>query len=619
MPYFITKESEECAGWAVVTVYEGQTNVVGCHLLKQDAIDQMVAVSEEEGIEPGGNLDEIEESVEDDTEAGYMEDDEEEKASGNVVRLASAPKWVTFSGNQVTLDAAGAAATRTITGIAVPYNVTATVTDGTRVMFKQGSLPVDGKAPKLFMYHDASMPVGLVTERVDTADGMLFTAKVSKTAAGNDALELAKDGVIDSVSVGVNPTEYDMTDDGTMVVTAGEWIELSLVPVPAFAGATITDVAASAATTPDTNPSASSTQETSVVEAEKSVEIEAATQTAPIPAQPKRKFDLPTPGEYLAAMHIGGETFRNVAAAARDYQASKQTALQAAAGDVLSSDTPGLLNVTVLGPVFADLNYIRPVVAAVGSRAMPDGGAQKTFIRPTWTTHPSVAAQSPELSGASATTPVIASNVVTKTTLAGQVTLSVQDIDFTSPGAMEIILQDLVGQYMLASDNVAADAIVAGAQASGATWTVSSTDPSSLFNALYTAAYNILVDTNFLPDHCFVDPNVWLYLGKQLDADKRAVFPYAGAAGLMGVNAAGTANITQLNTFNPFGLNLVADRNFAASTMVVARGTAIEFYEQIKGVMSVEVPATLGRTFSYYGYVATFIADADQVQSILIA
>ena len=63
MPYFITKESEECAGWAVVTVYEGQTNVVGCHLLKQDAIDQMVAVSEEEGIEPGGNLDEIEESV----------------------------------------------------------------------------------------------------------------------------------------------------------------------------------------------------------------------------------------------------------------------------------------------------------------------------------------------------------------------------------------------------------------------------------------------------------------------------------------------------------------------------------------------------------------------------
>ncbi len=112
---------------------------------------------------------------------------------------------------------------------------------------------------------------------------------------------------------------------------------------------------------------------------------------------------------------------------------------------------------------------------------------------------------------------------------------------------------------------------------------------------------------------------MWELLGRQLDADKRNVFPYVGAAGLMGVNAAGSANVTQMNTFNPFGLNLVADRNFAANTMVVARGTACEFYEQVRGLMSVEVPGTLGRTFSYYGYVATFIADADQVQSIALA
>ena len=273
----------------------------------------------------------------------------------------------------------------------------------------------------------------------------------------------------------------------------------------------------------------------------------------------------------------------------------------------------------VLGPVFEDLNYIRPVVAAIGARAMPDGGNSKTFIRPTWTTHPSVAAQSPELAAVSATTPVIASNVVTKTTLAGQVTLSVQDVDFTSPGAMEIILRDLAGQYMLKSDDVAADAIVAGAEASGSTWTVSQTDPSTLITALYGAAVNILKDTNFLPDHIFVAPNVWELLGRQLDVDKRPVFPYTGAAGLMGVNAIGTGGVTQANLFNPFGLNLVADRNFAANTMIVAKGSAIEFYEQVRGILSVEVPGTLGRTFSYYGYVSTFIADADQVQSIALA
>jgi hypothetical protein len=432
---------------------------------------------------------------------------------------------------------------------------------------------------------------------------------------------------LDSVSVGVNPTKFSYDDEGTMIVQAADWLELSLVPIPAFAGAEIQEVYASAENVvlasqeePDTEPTEPTVEETQVDAVQPEAVVEAAAiPTAPIPAQPKRKFALPTPGEYMAAMHIGGDTFANVNAAAKDFMLANQSALQAAAGDVLTTDTPGLLPVPVLGPVFEDLNYIRPVVAAVGARAMPDGGQSKTWIRPTWTTHTSVAAQGSELGAASATTPVIASNVVTKTTLAGQVTLSVQDIDFTSPAALEIILRDLAGQYMLASDNVAADAITAGATASGATWTVTANDPSTLISAIYTSAYNILLATNFLPDHIFVAPGTWQALGAQLDADERPVFPYVGAAGLMGVNAMGAANVTVANTFNPFGLNLVADRNFAAGTMVVARGQAIEFYEQVRGIMSVEVPSTLGRTFSYYGYVSTFIADSTQVQSITVA
>jgi HK97 family phage prohead protease len=528
---------------------------------------------------------------------------------------------IKLNAQAVTIDAAaGDTPSRTITGVAVPYGETATVSDGTQVRFEKGALPVEGKAPKLFMYHDSSMPVGLVTERVDTDEGMMFSARISATVAGDEALTLALDGVLDSVSVGVNPTKFSYDDEGIMIVTEAEWLELSLVPIPAFAGAVIEKVLASAQE-PDTDPTPEQVEETETVDAvQPEAVVEAATPTAPIPAQPKRKFALPTPGEYMAAMHIGGTTFANVNAAVRDFVASNQSALQAAAGDVLTTDTPGLLPVPVLGPVFEDLNYIRPVVAAVGARAMPDGGQSKTWIRPTWTTHVSVASQGTELSGVSATTPVIASNVITKTTLAGQVTLSVQDIDFTSPAALEIILRDLAGQYMLASDNIAADAIVAGGdQVAAGTWTVTAGDPSTLISAVYAAAFEILVATNFLPDHMFVSPDVWRKLGAQLDGEERPVFPYTAASGLMGVNAMGSANITVANTFNPFGLNLVADRNFANNTLIVARGAAIEFYEQVRGIMSVEVPSTLGRTFSYYGYVSTFIADPDMVQGIAIA
>jgi HK97 family phage prohead protease len=523
-----------------------------------------------------------------------------------------------------TVDAAiGDAPKRTISGTAVPYNVPATVSDGTAVIFRPGSLPVEGKAPRLFMYHDASQPVGVVTERVDTDQGMMFSAKISATTLGNDALVMALDGTIDQVSVGVNPTKFSYDEEGTMIIESADWMELSLVPIGAFGdAANITKVAASIHQEPEEvvlNEEVTPVEEKPEMSEATETAVEATIPTAPIFAQAKRKFDLPTPGEYLAAMHIGGETFRNVAAAAREFAISKQTALQAAAGDVLTTDTPGLLPVPVLGPVFQDLNFIRPVVNAIGARAMPNGGASKTFIRPTITTHTSVATQSSELAATSATTMVIASNTVTKTTLAGQVTLSVQDVDFTDPASLQIILNDLIGEYLIASDNVAADAITSGASASGSTWTFNSTDPSTLFAALYDAATDILIATNFLPDHIFVSPNVWKLLGQQLDGDKRSVFPYTAAAGLMGVNAPGTANITERNTFNPFGLNLVADNNFATNTMVVARGTAIEFYEQVRGLMSVELPSTLGRNFSYAGYVSTFIADADQVKSIIVS
>jgi HK97 family phage prohead protease len=523
-----------------------------------------------------------------------------------------------------TLDAAaGDMPRRTISGTAVPYNVEAVVSDGTSVIFRPGSLPVEGKAPRLFMYHDASQPVGIVTERVDTDQGMMFSAKISATSLGNDALVMAADGTIDQVSVGVNPTKFSYDEEGTMIIEAADWMELSLVPIGAFGdAANITKVAASIHQEPEEvvlNEEVTPVEEKPEMSEVTETAVEATIPTAPIFAQAKRVFDLPTPGEYLAAMHIGGETFRNVAAAAGDYMTSKQTALQAAAGDIVTTDTPGLIPTPVLGPVFQDLNFIRPVVNAIGARAMPNGGASKTFIRPTITTHTSVAAQSSELAAVSATTMVIAANTVSKTTLSGQVTLSIQDVDFTDPASLQIVLNDLIGEYLIASDNVAADAITAGATASGATWAVTAGDPSSLISAIYTSAYNILLNTNFLPDHIFVAPGVWQALGAQLDADNRPVFPYVGAAGLMGVNGMGAANITVANTFNPFGLNLVADRNFAAGTMVVARKQAIEFYEQIRGLMSVELPSTLGRNFSYAGYVSTFIADATQVQSIIVS
>ena len=51
MPYFVSNENADCSGWAVE---KEDGEVMGCHRTRQEAIDQMVALSLAEDIEPGG-------------------------------------------------------------------------------------------------------------------------------------------------------------------------------------------------------------------------------------------------------------------------------------------------------------------------------------------------------------------------------------------------------------------------------------------------------------------------------------------------------------------------------------------------------------------------------------
>jgi HK97 family phage prohead protease len=57
MPYYISNEMSDCAGWATIKADtpDATPETIGCHQNKQDAIDQMVAVSLSEELEPMGD------------------------------------------------------------------------------------------------------------------------------------------------------------------------------------------------------------------------------------------------------------------------------------------------------------------------------------------------------------------------------------------------------------------------------------------------------------------------------------------------------------------------------------------------------------------------------------
>jgi hypothetical protein len=499
---------------------------------------------------------------------------------------------------ELTLDAAGpdGMPRRTLAGLALPYNVQATVSDGTKVMFMPGSLDAGGKMPKLYLGHDATQAVGLVTSMVDTPGGMMYEARISETALGNEALVLAADGVLDAVSVGVNPTKFSYDAEGVMIIEAAQWQELSLVPFGAFAGASVDRVAASIHQQPDEvelNSEQEPVEENNEMSnpVETPAVIEAAPMAQPLYAQP-RNFKLPTASEFIAATLQGGGVL-----------AEMNARIQAAAPNITTADTPGILPEIITGTVYDGLNPIRPFVSAIGAKAMPQSGA--TFRRPVITVRPTVTQQpTGQLNPLDPSTVTVANNNVNKLTFGTYVTMSEQDLDWTDPASINIVLNQLAIAYGQATDNYAVDTCHAAITQTSAV--ADTSDPEDWIAAIYEGARQISANSNYLPTHMVVTPGTWAALGSLVDSTKRPVFPQIGA-----MNAPGELSANSWNG-NPLGLVLVVDKNTPGSFMGHAAGPAagFEFYEQQKGAISVDVPSTLGRTIAYRGYAAAFMADA---------
>jgi HK97 family phage prohead protease len=483
-----------------------------------------------------------------------------------------------------------------LAGLALPYNVEATVSDGTKVMFLPGSLNAGGKMPKLYLGHDSTQAVGLVTAMVDTPGGMMYEARISETSLGNEALVLAMDKVLDAVSVGVLPQKFSYDENGTMVIAEASWQELSLVPFGAFAGASVDRVAASIHQE-ETEVVLNSEQEPveEINEMSQPVEAPAVIEAAPM-AQPlyaqARNFKLPTAGEFIAATIQGGSVI-----------AEMNARIQAAAPNVTTSDTLGILPEIITGSVYDGLNPIRPFVTAIGTRAMPQSGA--TFRRPKITVRPVVTQQpTGELNPLDPSTVTVANNDISKLTFGTYVTMSEQDLDWTDPASINIVLNQLAIAYGQATDNYAVDTCHAAISQTASV--ADTSDPADWIAAIYDGARQISASSNYLPTHMVVTPATWAALGALVDSTGRPVFPQIGA-----MNAPGELSAASWNG-NPLGLVLVVDKNAPGSFMGHAAGPAagFEFYEQQKGAISVDVPSTLGRTIAYRGYAAAFMADA---------
>lgn len=498
------------------------------------------------------------------------------------------------------VDAAqGETPRRSISGVAVIYGVEATVSDGTRVKFLDGSLPLDGPNPKLFLYHDSSQPVGLVTERTQVENSVLFTAKLSETTLASEALVLAMDSVLDAVSVGINPTKFRYSKDGVMEIQSADWFELSMVPHGAVAGAVINQVAASIPEDEDIhenetelvlNELENSQGENEMSETVETPAVIEASTIAPLFAQPKQAFKMPSAAEYISAFMQGGSV-----------AAEMNAKIQAAAPDVntLGGSLDGVLPLPIVQPVYNNFRGLRPLIDAVGPKAMPQGG--KVFIRPKVTTHTSIGGPETESATITDGTFVISDEQVTKRIFGGYVSVSEASIDWTQPEVLSLLLDDMARIYANQTDEYACQQFQAGVSQTATLADDTSAADWAAF--VYEAATDILVNSNGnLPNALMVSPNYFQALGTLTDDQGRPLFPQVGP-----MNAFGSMNPASVES-SAFGLRLVVDRNLV-NQVYVGNTDGFEVFEQAKGAISIDTPSTLSRTVAFRGYLATLMID----------
>lgn len=140
---------------------------------------------------------------------------------------------------------------RTVAGIVVPFDRTAVVSDGGpsyREAFQRGAftktIAERGDRVKLLSHHNSrTNPLGRATMLREDAAGLYGEFRVAATQAGDEALELLRDGALDSFSVGFAPRQH-VKRDGVTWRTEVALREASLVTFPAYEDARVETVRA---------------------------------------------------------------------------------------------------------------------------------------------------------------------------------------------------------------------------------------------------------------------------------------------------------------------------------------------------------------------------------------
>ena len=283
---------------------------------------------------------------------------------------------------------------------------------------------------------------------------------------------------------------------------------------------------------------------------------------------------------------------------------SRQEVFHRAAAHQTTADNPGLLPETIVGPLVNFVDTSRPIVSVIGPQDLGTGSWAYARV----TQHTQVGVQSAEKAELPSRKMTITKTPLAAPTYGGYVNVSRQDISRTSPQILDMVINDLAGQYSIQTEAAAATDLTAAATAGPAI--PASPTALNVASAIYTAAGSVFLATQgqgrivvalsadqlgvIAPLFPPVNPQNAFSTGFE-------AAPMFGANGAIG------------------GLTVVLSAGLAADTILVFSTAAVRAYENRYGALQVVEPSVWGVQVGYAGDFETVVIEATGVVRVTTA
>ncbi|MEO6571025.1 MAG: phage major capsid protein [Ilumatobacteraceae bacterium] len=279
-----------------------------------------------------------------------------------------------------------------------------------------------------------------------------------------------------------------------------------------------------------------------------------------------------------------------------------------AAAHQTTADNPGLLPERIVESVINGVDVARPLVSAIGPTDLGSGSWAYARV----TQHTQVGVQAAEKTELASRKMIVTKTQIVAPTYGGYVNVSRQDIRRTSPGIMDMIINDLAGQYAIQTEDACAAELIAGATA-GTVAIPATATAIGIATAVWGAAGQAaaLLRTANLPAQgpiLAVSADRLGLLGPLFPpVNPQNAYSSGFDAGSVGMQGAQG----QLA-----GLTVVLGTGLPANTVLFLYRSAVRCYEDRYGAMTVDEPSVWGTQVGYAGDFETVVLNAGGVVAI---